>query len=106
MPENLTKRDIVLKIYEETGYSQKEIRDTVQMTLDTIADALGEGRNAEFRNFGVLEVQKRKARIGRNPNEPDKDVIIPTRAAVKFKAGKTLKSRLARINLKKLGRGA
>ena len=102
MAENLTKRDIVLKIYQKTGHSQKVVRDTVQMTLDTIADALSEGRNVELRNFGVFEVQKRKARVGRNPNKPDKDVIIPTRAVVKFKAGKVLKTRLKSIDLKRL----
>ncbi|OYV48347.1 MAG: integration host factor subunit beta, partial [Verrucomicrobia bacterium 21-51-4] len=57
MATNLTKRDIVLEIYEKTGFAQKEVRDTVQMTLDVIARALAEGRNVELRNFGVFEVQ-------------------------------------------------
>jgi len=30
---NLTKREIVLEIYEKTGFPQKEIVATVQMTL-------------------------------------------------------------------------
>ncbi|HQU08791.1 MAG TPA: HU family DNA-binding protein, partial [Opitutales bacterium] len=79
MATNLTKRDIVLEIYEKTGFAQKEVRDTVQMTLDVIARALAEGRNVELRNFGVFEVQVRKARVGRNPNKPEKDVVIPRR---------------------------
>ena len=53
----------------------------------------------ELRNFGVFEVQKRKARVGRNPNRPETDVVIPTRAVVKFKAGKVLKSRIKEIDL-------
>ena len=69
------------------------------MTLDIILDALVEGRNVELRNFGVFEVQKRKARVGRNPNRPETDVVIPTRAVVKFKAGKVLKSRIKEIDL-------
>jgi len=113
MPENLTKRDIVLDIYQKLNSGgvfpgssylsenreirQKEIKDIVQMTLDSISSALVEGRNVELRNFGVFELQTRKERVGRNPNEPEKDVIIPQRLVVKFKAGKELKARLKDI---------
>jgi len=100
MSNNLTKRDIVLKIFERMkDIPQSKIQETVQMTLDIILDALAEGRNVELRNFGVFEVQKRKARVGRNPNRPETDVVIPTRAVVKFKAGKVLKSRIKEIDL-------
>ncbi|KAF0096384.1 MAG: histone family protein DNA-binding protein [Puniceicoccaceae bacterium 5H] len=102
MAANLTKRDIVLSIYDKTGYPQKEVREIVQFTLDTIADALAEGRNVELRNFGVFEVQVRKSRIGRNPNKPEKDVIIPKRAVIKFKAGKELKAELKDLDLGKI----
>lgn len=102
MPANLTKREIVLEIYEKTGFSQKEIVNTVQMTLDIVMRALSEGRNVELRNFGVLEVQKRKSRIGRNPNKPENKVIIPERAVVKFKSGKILKQMLKKLDINQL----
>ena len=94
MPNNFTKRDIVLGIYQKTSYSQKDVKEIVQLTLDAIAHALSSGQNVELRNFGVFQIQVRKARIGRNPNKPETDVIIPTRAVVKFKAGKELKAHL------------
>lgn len=99
MSANLTKRDIVLNIYEKTGYPQKEVREMVQLTLDCIAEALASGRNVELRNFGVFEVQVRKSRVGRNPNRPETDVLIPKRAVIKFKAGKELKAELKDIDL-------
>lgn len=99
MAGNLTKRDIVLEIYEKTGFPQKEVRETVQETLNVIAQALSEGRNVELRNFGVFEVQVRKSRIGRNPNKPETDVVIPKRAVIKFKAGKELKAELKGLDL-------
>ena len=52
MSTNLTKREIVLEIYEKTGFPQKEVVATVQMTLDIVMKALAEGRNVELRNFG------------------------------------------------------
>ena len=102
MSNNLTKRDIVLDIYEKTNFAQKEIRETVQLTLDAIAEALSQGRNVELRNFGVFEVQVRKSRIGRNPNKPETDVVIPARAVVKFKAGKELKTKLHDLDIKSM----
>ena len=102
MSDNLTKRDIVLDIYQKTNYPQKEVKEVVQLTLDAIANALSSGQNVELRNFGVFEIQVRKSRIGRNPNKPEKDVIIPTRAVVKFKAGKELKANLKDLDLDNL----
>lgn len=102
MSNNLTKRDIVLDIYDKTNFAQKEVRETVQLTLDAIANALSQGRNIELRNFGVFEVQVRKSRVGRNPNKPEKDVIIPSRAVVKFKAGKELKAQLKKLDIKSI----
>ena len=99
---NLTKREIVLEIYKQTGFAQKQIVDTVQQTLDIIQAALADGRNVELRNFGVLEVQVRKQRVGRNPNKPEAEVIIPQRAVVKFKSGKVLKQQLKKIDLAKI----
>ena len=105
MSNNLTKRDIVLNIYEKTGFPQKEVREVVQLTLDAISEAVQQGRNVELRNFGVFEVQVRKSRIGRNPNRPEKDVVIPTRAVIKFKAGKELKAELKKLDVDTLKGG-
>ena len=102
MSNNLTKRDIVLDIYAKTDFAQKEVRETVQLTLEALASALSKGRNVELRNFGVFEVQVRKSRIGRNPNKPETDVIIPKRAVIKFKAGKELKAHLQNIDIDSL----
>jgi nucleoid DNA-binding protein len=98
-PANLTKREIVLRIFEETNHPQKAIRDAVQRTLEIIQQALLAGRDVELRNFGVFEVQVRESRIGRNPNRPETDVVIPRRAVVKFKAGKEFKKALKENDL-------
>src|SRR5256885_14338532 len=104
MSTNLTKREIVLEIYKKTNFPQKQVVETVQRTLDIIQRALANGRNVELRNFGVLEVQVRQQRIGRNPNKPGDTVVIPRRAVVKFKSGKVLKQQLKKIDLKSLER--
>ncbi|MFM7748906.1 MAG: hypothetical protein ACKPB0_00635 [Opitutaceae bacterium] len=40
--------------------------------------------------------------MGRNPNKPEAEVIIPQRAVVKFKSGKILKQQLKNLNLSQL----
>ncbi|HVU99780.1 MAG TPA: HU family DNA-binding protein [Verrucomicrobiae bacterium] len=93
----VTKRDLVLRISEETGLKQQDVLDVVQRTLDYIAEAMAAGHKVELRNFGVFEVRRRKARVGRNPNVPTADVPIPERNVVKFKAGKEMRSEVLKI---------
>ncbi len=91
---NLTKRDLVVRISNETGLVQQDVFNVLQKTLDYVTDALADGQNVELRNFGVFEVKLTKSRVGRNPNKPENDVVIPARATVKFKAGKIMRQRV------------
>ena len=93
----LTKRDLVIRISEETGIPQQQVLEAVQRTLDYISQALAKGDKVELRNFGVFEVKVRKARVGRNPNAPETDVPIPERSVVKFKAGKEMRAEVAKL---------
>ena len=93
----MTKRELVVKISEETGQVQQKVLLVVQRTLDLIAESLAARKNVELRNFGVFEVKVRKARIGRNPHRPEKEVQIPQRAVVKFKPGKEMREAVSKM---------
>jgi nucleoid DNA-binding protein len=93
----MTKRDLVVRISEETGLVQQNVLDVVQKTLDYISDAVTKGQKVELRNFGVFEVKIRKPRVGRNPNSPATDVPIPARAVVKFKPGKEMREAVLKL---------
>ena len=90
-----TKRDMVMKIAEETGMIQQDVYKVIQKTLEMIMESLANGENVELRNFGVFELRERKQRIGRNPNKPEQVVTIPTRNVVKFKPGKIMKEKVS-----------
>jgi len=96
----LTKRDLVMRISDETGLRQQDIFTVVQKTLDYITEALAKGDKVELRKFGVFEVKVRKARVGRNPNKPETDVQIPARSTVKFKAGKEMRMQVLKLPTK------
>jgi nucleoid DNA-binding protein len=102
----MTKRDLVIRISNETDLVQQQVLDVVQKTLDYIAEAVSKGRKVELRNFGVFEVKIRKARVGRNPNAPEKDVPIPARAVVKFKPGKEMRDNVIKLTPEDLAAAA
>src|SRR3974377_1492729 len=93
----LTKRDLVVRISEDTGLIQQQVMDVVQKTLDYISESLAKGDKVELRNFGVFEVKVRKARIGRNPNSPAGDLPIPERSVVKFNPRKEMRAEVVKL---------
>ncbi len=96
----MTKRDLVIRISNDTNMIQQDVMAVVQKTLDYITEALIKGETVELRNFGVFEVKLRKPRVGRNPNDPAKDVQIPARAVGKFKPGKELREQVLALTQK------
>jgi len=93
----ITKRDLVVQISNEVGMTQQEVFGVLQHALDLMTTELSQGNTVVMRNFGTFEVRTTKAKIGRNPKDPGKDVPIPPRAIVKFKPGKEMKEKVARI---------
>jgi len=98
----MTKRDMVEKIAKETSLNQSIVTTVFQHALDQIAEELSKGHTVELRNFGVFQVTTRKARVGRNPNKPEIEVIIPARTVIKFKTGKNLAKKIKKINPKSI----
>ena len=71
----MTKNDLIRAVAQKTGFTQKETQNLIETTLSEIQDALGIGHRVEVRGFGIWEVKLGKARIGRNPSNPDADPI-------------------------------
>jgi nucleoid DNA-binding protein len=94
----LTKRELTVKIANETGLVQHEVLDVIQKTLDHITAALAAGNAVELRKFGVFEVRLSKPRVGRNPNVPGSHFDIPARAKVKFKSGQVMRQRVEKLS--------
>lgn len=89
----MTKKEIVLKIAEDAGLKQTDIKKVVQKTLNLIIASLAKGNTVELRNFGVFKVKSRKPRIGRNPRTGT-TVAIPERKVVVFKSGMVMKKKV------------
>ncbi|MCC7519055.1 MAG: integration host factor subunit beta [Verrucomicrobiae bacterium] len=99
----MTKRDLVVRISNDTAMVQQDVLTIVQRCLDLLSESLAQGETVELRNFGVFEVKVRQARVGRNPNAPATDIRIPPRAVVKFKPGKQLRARVLELTASRTG---
>lgn len=86
----ITKKDIILKIANDTGIKQVDVKRVVQKMLDDITLALAKGETVELRNFGIFKVKARKARTGRNPRTGEEVAVPPKKVAI-FKPGLIMK---------------
>lgn len=87
----MNKTELIAKLSEKTGLTKKDSQAFLGSLIETIEEALVKGDKVQLVGFGTFEVRNRKARKGRNPQEPDKVIQIPASKAPVFKAGKGLK---------------
>ncbi len=95
---SVTKRDLVIQISDQTGLTQNEVFDVLQLFLDNVTTHLSENADVVLRNFGSFEIRVTKPKVGRNPKNPELAVAIPARAVVKFKPGKELKEKVRQLH--------
>ena len=95
--DTITKRDLIVQISNETGMTQREVKSVVQTFIDAASGHLASGDEVVLRNFGTFQVSATKPKIGRNPRDPGIDLPIPARAVVRFRPGKELKEKVARL---------
>lgn len=89
----MTKKDIVIKVSNDTNVAQIDVKKVVQKTLDVVVESLERGETVELRNFGVFKVKNRRGRIGRNPRTGE-EVQVPEKKVVVFKPGLILKHKV------------
>ncbi len=97
----MIKSELVSKLTEQNPHLyQRDIERVVNAILDTISDALAEGRRVELRGFGTFMVKKREARAGRNPRTGEA-VAVSEKVVPAFRTGKEMRQRLNRVSQKR-----
>lgn len=85
----MTKAELIGIMAEEADINKTAAAKALEAFVDTVAKELKKSGKLGLVGFGTFSVVKRKARIGRNP-QTNKEIKIPAKKVVKFKAGKTL----------------
>jgi len=86
----MNKSDVVVKVAESTGVSQKETEQVINSLFSTIKEELLKGEKVQFIGFGTFETSKRSAHEGRNPKTGEK-IMVPEITTPKFTAGGAFK---------------
>lgn len=89
----MNKGDLVLQVAKSTKISQRQARQIIDATFDTIKKNTKKRGGVQLAGFGSFSVSKRKARMGRNP-QTGEAMKISASKNVRFKAGKAFKGLL------------
>ncbi|SFV09110.1 HU family DNA-binding protein [Alicyclobacillus macrosporangiidus] len=86
----MNKSDLVRKVAQQTGVTNKECEVIVGAVFETIKQALEAGEKVQIAGFGTFETKERAERTARNPVTGDK-IVVPRHRVPIFKAGSGLK---------------
>jgi DNA-binding protein HU-beta len=86
----MNKTELVAVVAEKSGITKKDAERVVSATFETITAQLMKGEKVQISGFGIFEVKKREARVGRNPRTKEA-IEIPASNAPAFKPSKALK---------------
>ncbi len=87
----MNKKQIIEQVAKDAGISKKQAQKSLDSVLANIQKALKKGDKVTFVGFGTFMVRKRKARIARNPRNPNQTIKVPAKKVPVFKAGNLLK---------------
>ena len=87
---NLTKKDLVNRIYMQIGFYKEITENLVDEFFSLIVLNLKKEKQLKISNFGTFSIRFKKSRIGRNPKTKEAKTISE-RKVVLFKPSKDFK---------------
>ena len=86
----MTRTELIQALADAAGTEKKEAKMFLEAFSDVVRGQIKSGGEVPLKDLGKFKVQRRKARMGRNPatGEPIK---IPAKTVVKFTVAKALK---------------
>ena len=76
MSKTLTRADLAELIYSEVGISKTEASEIVDQFFEEIILDLIDGNSVKLTSFGTFSVKHKKERIGRNPKQKKKQLLM------------------------------
>ena len=88
--ETVTLRHLAMALAEGHGLKKAQVNAMLMGMVEDIAKHLKKGRRIRIGGLGIIQVRKRKARMGRNPATGEA-IKIKASKKVAFRASKELK---------------
>ena len=89
----MNKAQLIEAMAAEAKLTKADTRKALDAFIATTQKALKKGDRVALIGFGSFSTTKRSARKGRNP-QTGKEIKIPAKTVVKFKAGSELASKV------------
>lgn len=90
----MNKSDLISQMAGDAGITKAQAQSALNSFLDSTSGALKKGEKLILVGFGTFSVSQRAARTGRNPRT-GKEIKIPAKNVVKFKAGSELAKKVS-----------
>ena len=94
---NLTKKDLVNRVYMQLGFSKYVSENLINDFLSMIIQNIKNEKKLKITKFGTFSIRQKKSRVGRNPKTKETKVIS-SRKVVLFKPSKEFKEFINNIN--------
>ena len=85
----MNKMELISAIAESAKCTKVQAKNVLEAFMDVTTGTLKKGDKVSLVGFGTFSVVKRASRTGRNP-QTKKEIVIPAKNVVKFKAGSEL----------------
>ncbi|MCT4614776.1 MAG: HU family DNA-binding protein [Marinifilaceae bacterium] len=85
----MNKADLINAISEKANLTKADAKKALDAFIESTTESLKAGDRVALIGFGSFSVTERNARTGRNP-QTGKEIKIPAKKVVKFKAGTDL----------------
>ena len=85
----MNKAELIDAMASGSGLTKADSRRALDAFIDATEGSLKKGERVALVGFGSFAVNKREARKGRNP-QTGKEINIPAKNVIKFKAGSDL----------------
>ena len=90
----LTKAKLTEKVRKSNGLSKEQSQKAVETFLELTKNCLIRHEDVLFSGFGKFRVDKKKERLGRNP-QTGEELILNARTVVTFHSSGKLKERIS-----------
>ena len=88
------KKEIIDEVQKRTGFTKKDIKEGLDVSLGIITEKLMEGEPVVMNKFGTFRIGEVSEHIGRSPLDSTEFIKVDGYKKVSFKPSVTLKRQL------------
>jgi DNA-binding protein HU-beta len=86
----MTRNELIASLADEAGMDKKDAKVFLESLTTLVENTIKGGGEVPLKGLGKFKVQRRQARMGRNPATGEA-IEIPAKTVVKFTVAKALK---------------